>query len=194
MKKFKLLFVGMALVFALSGCGDTTDEKGIPYDAIDTEEEYVALKEQLKAEIKAEMEAEDAAAKKAQVENGEVEVSNDTEDDELTLDDISEEDIKYKIFSNDIVTGAIAKGELAKTGDPEIDAFLQRFYEKAMDGDTYIQFMLELAESSGVDINVIDELIDYNASRRIGVWVDGLEELIENSKDDVDDATIEESQ
>lgn len=187
MKKFKLLLVSTMLAFALSGCGDTSLEEGIPYDAIDSEEEYVALKEQLKAEIKAEMAAE-VAAEKVQtentMENNEVELSSETKDDELTLDDINEEDIKYKIFSNDIVASAIANGELAKTGDPEIDAFLQRFYEKAMDGDTYIQFMLELAEASGVDINVIDDLIDYNASRRIGVWVDGLEELINNSGDE----------
>ena len=183
MKKFKLLLVGMTLlicmplVFALSGCGNTSnDNKGVYYDAIDTEEEYAALKEQIKAELKAEMAAEAAEQERLQATES---TKTEAEDDEITLDDIDEEDIKYKIFSNDIVTSAISKGELAKTGDPEIDAFLQRFYDKAMDGDTYIQFMLDLAEASGVDINVIDELIDYNASRKIGVWTEELERLLE---------------
>lgn len=184
MKKFKLLLIGMMLVLAISGCGNTSeDNKGVYYDAIDTEEEYAALKEQIKAELKAEMAAEAAEQENLQAaESTNVEAKTDAEiddDDEITLDDIGEEDIRYKIFSNDIVTSAISKGELAKTGDPEIDAFLQRFYDKVMDGDTYIQFMLDLAEASGVDINVIDDLIDYNASRKIGVWTEDLERLLE---------------
>lgn len=189
MKKFKLLLVGMTLLIcmplalAISGCGNTSDDnKGVYYDAIDTEEEYAALKEQIKAELKAEMAAEAAEQERLQATestNVEAKIDAEIDDDEITLDDIDKEDIKYKIFSNDIVTSAISKGELAKTGDPEIDAFLQRFYDKVMDGDTYIQFMLDLAEASGVDINVIDELIDYNASRKIGVWTEELERLLE---------------
>ena len=108
MKRFKLLLVGMTLLIcmplalAISGCGNTSDDnKGVYYDAIDTEEEYTALKEQIKAELKAEMAAEAAEQENLQAaESTNVEAKTDAEidDDEITLDDIDKEDIKYKII------------------------------------------------------------------------------------------------
>lgn len=105
---------------------------------------------------------------------------NDTEmnDTEISPDNIDENDIKYKIFSNDLIKEFTKDHPLAKTGDEKIDGFLERFYEKILNGDNYIQFFLDNAEEYGVDTSVIDKLIDMNSNIRMRIWLEDLKDYL----------------
>ena len=90
----------------------------------------------------------------------------------------------YNIMSNDLIKNFIEGKELAKTGNPKVDAFLSRFYEKIMNGDEYIQFFLDNAEQYGVDTSIVQDLIDLNSKIRIGVIVDSINDFLSNKTEE----------
>lgn len=81
-------------------------------------------------------------------------------------------DTDYKIMSNDVIEKFTNGKKLAKTGDPKIDGFLSRLYKKVLNGDDYIQFFLDNAESYGIDTSIIDDLIDIDSQANVHVWLD----------------------
>lgn len=129
--------------------------------------------------------AEELEAKRIKTEiasnQGISETKSIDENDDL-LDNVDEDDIKYKIFSNELITNFVSEKELAKTGDPEIDGFLQRFYEKVLHGDNYIQFFLDTAEGYGVNTDIVDELIDINSNQNVDIWFTDIQNHLKEDK------------
>lgn len=184
MKKICFIIIGALLMVSMIGCTDfNSNDDGIYYDApVDDAKDYVEKDKNVETDEL--METNDTEAINDSVETNDATNETESEDEknDVSLDSIDEDDIKYKIFSNDLITGFIEGKELAKTGDPAIDGFLQRFYEKALHGDNYIQFFLDNAEQYGVDTSVIDKLIEINADRKIGIWLEDLKDYLSENE------------
>lgn len=184
MKKICFIIIGVLLMVSMVGCTDfNSNDDGIYYDApVDDTKDYAEKNKSVGKNDSTETNDTEVINNSVETNDATDETESEDKKDDISIDNIDEDDIKYKIFSNDLITGFVEGKELAKTGDPEIDGFLQRFYEKALHGDNYIQFFLDNAEQYGVDTSVIDKLIEINADRKIGIWLRDLKDYLSENE------------